>query len=93
MFYNCTALESVVIPESVTTIGKEAFYKCYSYNLKSINIPESVTTINADAFKLYISSTASTGSFYGVFNVYIKDLSSWCKIDFANEFSNPVSSY
>lgn len=93
MFYNCTALESIVIPESVTTIGAEAFYKCNPYNLKSINIPESVTTIDVDAFNLYIPSTQSTGSFAGVFNVYIKDLSSWCKIDFGNASSNPVSSY
>lgn len=26
-------------------------------------------------------------------NVYIKDLSSWCKIDFENYYSNPVRPY
>ena len=36
------------IPNSVTTIGEEAFYGCD--NLTSVTIPNSVTTIEADAF-------------------------------------------
>lgn len=90
MFYNCTALQSIVIPESVTTIDKEAFFKCNPYNLNSINIPASVTTIGASAFNLY---DPTSSRYQGVPNVYIKDLSSWCKIDFANASSNPVSFY
>lgn len=38
----------VVIPEGVTAIGEEAFYKCAS--LKSINIPASVKEIGNHAF-------------------------------------------
>lgn len=34
-FYECEKLESINIPDSVTSIGKEAFYGCC--NLKSIN--------------------------------------------------------
>jgi hypothetical protein len=41
-------LESIVIPEGVTTIGDNAFYGCT--NLKSIVIPESVTSIGQGAF-------------------------------------------
>ena len=36
------------IPDSVTTIGNSAFYKCTS--LTSVNIPDSVTTIGNSAF-------------------------------------------
>ena len=37
------------IPDSVTTIGNYAFFKCYS--LTSMNIPDSVTTIGEYAFE------------------------------------------
>ena len=41
-------MNSVVLPNSVTSIGDEAFKHCYS--LKSIIIPESVETIGYRAF-------------------------------------------
>ena len=47
-FHNMTRLESLNIPEGVTTIGVNAFKKCTA--LKRINIPASVTLINAKAF-------------------------------------------
>ena len=47
-FYNCTALKSVTIPESVTVIGDNAFYSCE--NLTSVIIPDSVTSIGSYAF-------------------------------------------
>ena len=40
--------ENTVIPNSVTTIGKSAFFRCDA--LTSITIPNSVTTIGEDAF-------------------------------------------
>jgi len=43
-----TYIESVVIPDSVTTIGYCVFYNCDS--LTSIEIPDSVTTIGNSAF-------------------------------------------
>ena len=46
---SCKSLTSINIPDSVTTIGKEAFIRCYS--LTSINIPNSVTMIGNDAFR------------------------------------------
>ena len=43
-----SSLTSVTIPDSVTTIGCSAFYKCSS--LTSVTIPDSVTTIGSSAF-------------------------------------------
>ena len=42
------SITSVIIPDSVTSIGEGAFAQCYS--LKSIVIPDSVVDIGADAF-------------------------------------------
>ena len=43
------SLKSIIIPDSVTSIGDGAFSECHS--LKSINIPDSVTRIGYSAFK------------------------------------------
>ncbi len=48
-FYN-SGLTSIIIPESVTNIGKSAFEFCGS--LTSITIPESVTEIGENAFSM-----------------------------------------
>ena len=48
-FKHCESLESITLPDSVTSIGKYAFSDCYL--LKSISIPESVTSIGKYAFK------------------------------------------
>ena len=47
-FYECEALTSINIPESVTKIGDWAFKGCEA--LTSLNIPESVTEIGYSAF-------------------------------------------
>jgi len=44
----CKNLKSVIIPDSVTTIGERAFSSCT--NLQSVTIPDSVTTIGDYAF-------------------------------------------
>ena len=64
----------------VTTIGNYAFYNCSG--LKSITIPDSVTSIGSSAFKGCKLTS-----------VYITELSAWCKIDFKNNDSNPLSNY
>jgi len=48
VFWNCTSVSSVTIPDSVTTIATEAFYGCSS--LTSVTIPDSVTSIGQFAF-------------------------------------------
>jgi hypothetical protein len=47
-FYDCKALTSITIPDSVTSIGEWAFSWCYE--LTSITIPNSVTSIGEYAF-------------------------------------------
>ena len=47
-FSLCESLQSVIIPDSVTTIGNSAFFWCVS--LQSVIIPESVTSIGHHAF-------------------------------------------
>ena len=42
------SLQSITIPDSVTSIGYKAFYYCSS--LQSVSIPKSVTSIGDDAF-------------------------------------------
>ena len=57
-FDNCTGLTSVIIPNSVTTIGDYAFYVCTG--LTSVVIPNSVTTIGKYAFKSCTGLTSVT---------------------------------
>ncbi|MDR0983450.1 MAG: leucine-rich repeat protein [Ruminococcus sp.] len=46
--FNQKVVTSVIIPETVTTIGEYAFYNCY--RLTSVDVPASVTEIGAMAF-------------------------------------------
>lgn len=62
----------------VTTIGSFAFFHCS--NLETVTIPSSVQYIGNCAF-------LNCGSLYRVF---ISDLTAWCRINFANETSNPL---
>ena len=47
-FYNCSALQSVVLPANLQTIGAQSFVKV---KLTTINIPASVTSIEDKAFE------------------------------------------
>lgn len=79
VYYNGQELSpDLVIPESVTRIGKKAFVNCSWLN--SISIPPGVTDIGEDAFA-YCSNLDA---------LYIQDLASWCGIRFRNSYSNPM---
>lgn len=75
----CRNLTDVSIPGGVTTIGANAFCGCE--NLPGIAIPQAVTSIGDQAF-WWCSSLK---------DVYITDLAAWCKIDFGEEYGNPLS--
>lgn len=83
VFCYCDNLKSITLPDNLTSIGKYAFSDCD--NLQSINIPASVTNIGTGAF--------DTDAHYwgtGTRDVYISDLSAWCKLNFEVLESNPL---
>ena len=54
-FYNCSALETVLLPSTIEEIGSNAFSGCSS--LKSLTLPASVTSIYDNAFDRVSSIT------------------------------------
>lgn len=49
MFYTCSKLSKIVLPNNILEIGESAFYGCSS--LKNIDIPDKVTEIGYSAFE------------------------------------------
>ena len=76
-FYGDAVLTNVIIPDSVTNIGRWAFR---GSSLTRITIPNSVTRIEEVAFD-YCENLKG---------VYISDISAWCKIDFEGGSGNPL---
>ena len=74
-FYNCRNMNNggtIEIPEGVQRIGNEAFQTVFNYNSKNLKLP---STLN------YVDSTAFQNKDY-LSDLYINDLSSFCKINF-----------
>ena len=58
MFYTCSKLSKIVLPNNILEIGESAFYGCSS--LKNIDIPDKVTEIGYSAFFLCSSLRSVT---------------------------------
>ena len=71
-----TQLSDIALPESISSIGKNAFFQCKA--LKKINIPEKVASIGTDAFSGCKLERAD-----------ITNLSAWCRIELANVYASP----
>ena len=67
-FEYCSALESIVIPDSVTYVGSWAFAQCTS--LKSVTMPAELPRFGGSVF-----------SSCPIENLYISDLYDWCSLD------------
>ena len=58
MFYTCSKLSKIVLPNNILEIGESAFYGCSS--LKNIDIPDKVTEIGYSAFCICIYNHRTT---------------------------------
>ena len=79
-FYNCENMNNggtIEIPEGVQRIGSNAFYNVFQYNSKNLKLPSTLKYVGAWGFGIKIKMN----------DLYINDLSSFCKIDFNNNDS------
>ncbi len=69
-FERCASLESIIIPDGVTSIGHSAFSECSS--LASVTIPDSVTSIESGAFSgtPFLDNQTSTVKYAGKWAIY-----------------------
>lgn len=77
-FNNNDNITSVIIPDSVTSIGWGSFLSCDS--LTSVVIPDCVTSIGTWAFYNCSSLTS----------LYITNIEAWCNISFGSYHANPL---
>ena len=78
-FSNCTSLETVEIPASVTEFESDAFKNCTS--LTSVTIPANLVTIGNNVFD----------NCEALASVYISDVNQWCNVSFGwSGTTNPM---
>lgn len=79
-FQQRTSLTEINIGDNVTTVGQKAFYGCTA--LTTVGIGSQVSSIAANAFQNCSAITT----------VKVNDVATWCRINFNNQFSNPLYS-
>lgn len=102
-FSGCSMLKSIQIPDCVTSIGNYAFNKCAALETVSFSDSSQLSSIGGRAFFdcsalnsfTFPPSVTAVGdyAFYGcnaLSRINITDLAAWCKIQFANYYSNPT---
>ena len=62
LFYNCTSLEELVIPEGVTTINSKAI--TYLSNLRKLVLPSTLTTLYSHSFDLVNLEEVTLGAYF-----------------------------
>jgi len=77
VFYQNSTIQQVVLPEGLTSIGRETFWRCP--RLKYINIPSSVVSVGFYAFE----SVSLT-------ELNIHNTESYFNIDFEGNYSDPA---
>ena len=80
-FYRCKNMNNggtIEIPEGVERIGGHAFDSVFGYNSKNLKLPSTLNYVGNYAFE----------NKYNLTNVYITDLSSFCKIVFNDSESS-----
>ena len=80
-FYECRNMNNggtIEIPEGVKMIGGNAFADVFHYNSKNLKLPSTLNYVGSSAFSNKINMQ----------NLYINDLSSFCKIEFTSSYSS-----
>ena len=90
-FYYCSSLESVTIPNSVTSIGNNAFTHS---NLTSVTIPNGVTSIGGYAFEgcIYLESITIPNSVTSIGESAFRECSSLQSVTIPNSVTS-IESY
>lgn len=76
--FNQQSITSLILPNTITEIHTNAFYKCEQ--LTEVTIPASLKKIGIGGFNINLSLK----------RINITDLAAWCAIEFAHGSSNPL---
>lgn len=76
-FSRCPNVDTVVVPNSVTSIATYAFTECH---IKSVILGNGITEMDRFAFNISLDA------------LYLSDVAAWCNIHFEDARSNPISS-